>query len=339
MTHLTTKSTSSNTAEILQDFIIEETPTNRRIFKAIIVDNPKDSEATVNGYMVYQKKIRKDEWEDIKELKLSQLKSGEGVKFYFSCSELKKFKEALDQSYAIGNKGIRYGTKELVVEEASKIIEVPADRKQFINTLLKQNHGAEVWSELLSINPDLATKLSYAKIQSDRKKSLEEFEKSLIEQKDESYWQNFFKENQWIFGFGLKYQFLDILQAQPYYGGSNLLGKGAEKGDYLLNTAAENKFTVLVEIKKPNTTLFAKTKSGEFAKYRNGVHYLHYDMVGAVSQIQVNLKTWEFDGSTSEQNQEQLRAERIYTHSPKGILVIGHSNQLDTPVKRKVFEL
>ena len=339
MAQLTTKSTSHYTADILQDFIIAETPTTRRIFKATIVDNPKDLSATVTGYIIYQRKGRTGEWEDVRKLNLSELKSGEGVKFHFSCSEMKSFHDALEQAYAIGNKGISYGTKELVVEEASKIIQIPANRKQVITTLLKKDYGEEVWDELLSIDPDLATKLSYAKIQADRKKSLLEFEQSLREDKGEPYWQDFFVKNQWIFGFGLKYQFLHLLQEQPYYGGSKFSGNGAQRGDYLLHTAAVNKFTVLVEIKKPEAPMFARTKTGEIAKYRNGVPYLQYELTGAVSQIQVNSKTWEIEGSNSPENREKLQEQKISTHSPKGILVIGHTQQLDSFEKRKAFEL
>lgn len=339
MAQFTTKSTSNKTAEILQDFVFDETPTTRRIFKATIVDNPKDPSASVSGYIVYQKKSKKEIWEDVRKLNLSELKNGEGIKFNFSCGEMKRFYDALEQSYAIGNKGISYGTKELVVEEASKIIQVPTNRKQVITTLLKKDYGEEVWDELLSIDPDLATKLSYSKIQADRKKSLIQFEQSLNEEKGEPYWQKFFENNQWIFGFGLKYQFLHLLHEQPHYGGTKLSGKGAQKGDYLLHTAAENKFTVIVEIKKPEARLFSRNKSGEILKYRNGVPVLSSSLTGAVSQIQVNSKTWEIEGSNSQQNREELLAAKIFTHGPKGILVIGHSKQLDSFEKRKAFEL
>lgn len=339
MTHITTKSTSLHTAEIVEDFIIDETMTTRRIFKANIVSNAKDPSASVNGYIIHQRKNKNDLWEDVKDLKLSELKSGEGVKFNFSCGELKNFYEALEKSYAIGNKGVKLGTKELVVEEAHKIIEVPTERKQFINSLLQKNYANEIWEEILSVDPDLATKLSYSKIQADRKKSLAEFEKNMKEERGESYWQNFFEKNQWIFGYGLKYQFLHLLQGQPNYGGADVSGKGAQKGDYLLHTSAETKFTVPVEIKKPETTLFAHTKTGDLAKYRNGVPILNYELTGAVSQIQVNSKTWEIEGSNSQQNSEALQAEKIFTHSPKGILVIGHAKQLNSFEKRKAFEL
>lgn len=340
MTQYTTKSTSFATAEIQQDFVIDETQTTRRIFKGIIVENPKDPTATVSGHIIHQRKGTKAEWENVSEIKLNQLKSGEGVKFHFSCSELKKFLEILHEAYLIGNKGVSSGIKNLVIAEENKIIEVPAERKLFIKALLEKNLGIEIWEELRSVNPDLATKFANAKIQTDREKILKEFELSLQENKEESYWQYFFENNQWIFGYGLKYQFLHLLKEQPFYGGTNLTGKGGQKGDYLMNTSAENKFTVLVEIKKPSTLLFAHKKdSVEVYKYRNGVPLINYELTGAISQIQVNCKTWEMEGSIVQQNHEELSRENIFTHQPKGILVVGHTKQLNNFEKRKAFEL
>ena len=52
--------------------------------------------------------------------------------------------------------------------------------------------------------------------------------------------------NEWIFGYELDNHFLNILNDQPDYSGTDHTGKGAQKGDYLLNTEAAAKFTVLV---------------------------------------------------------------------------------------------
>ncbi len=339
MTQYTTKSTSFATAEIVQDFIIDETQTTRRIFKATIVENPKDPSATVSGFIVHQRKGKNQQWDNVNEIKLNQLKSGEGVKFNFSCGELKRFFDDLQQAYTIGNKGVLSGTRNLVVGEAERIIEVPSERKQLIKKLLDKNFGSEIWEEIISSNPDLATKFSLAKIQTDREKSLSEFENSLKVDKNEDYWQRFFENNLWIFGYGLKYQFLHLLKQQPDYGGVNVSGKGTQKGDYLLHTAAENKFTVLVEIKKPDTKLFAYKKTGGVYRYRNGAILMNGELVGAVSQIQVNCSSWETEGSKRPQDQEPQIKENIFTYQPKGILIIGHTEQLDTLEKRKSFEL
>lgn len=339
MTQITTKSTSTATAEILQDFIIDETQTTRRIFKATIVDNPKDANASVSGYIIHQRKGKNDLWENVNEIKLNQLKSGEGVKFNFSCSELKRFFDSLEEVYAIGNAGVLLGTKVLVVAEQDKIIEVPAERKQFIKKLLEKDLGKEIWEEIIAANPDLATKFSQAKIQADREKTLAEFESSLIENKDENYWQSFFECNPWIFGYGLKYQFLHLLQQQPSYGGVKVSGKGNQKGDFLMHTTADNKFTVLVEIKTPESKLFSFKSSGEIHRYRNGAILMNGEMVGAVSQIQVNCNTWETEGSKRPEDIEDNVKEKIFTHNPKGILVIGHTKQLEDFEKRKSFDL
>ena len=40
----------------------------------------------------------------------------------------------------------------------------------------------------------------------------------------ENDWQDFFEENTWIFGYGLRYQILRVIQAQPNYGGATVSG-------------------------------------------------------------------------------------------------------------------
>lgn len=339
MDKYTLKQTSKYTVEVKEDFIIDESKTTRKVFRALLVDNPKEPEANVCGYIIHQRKSVLNEWEDVSELKLNELKAGEGVKLKLSCSQLKRLFEIFHEAYAMANQGISPGEKEIVVTEPEKIIEIDRERKRFIQELLKRNFEKEVWLEIISSNPDLATKLAYSRIQSSRQQSLKEFKKSLSEDKDESYWQNFFEKNQWIFGYGLKYQFLHLITSQPNYGGASVTGKGVQKGDFLLHSQAEIKFTVLVEIKKPDQSLFAKTKQGEIIRYRNGVPIIHGSLTGAISQVQVNADTWEKEGSILPQNTEKLLKDNIFTHNPKGILVAGHSKQLSTFEKRKAFEL
>ena len=82
----------------------------------------------------------------------------------------------------------------------------------------------------------------------------------------EGQWQQFFEANSWIFGYGLSYRFLSTLQTQPNYGGTTVSGSGGQRGDFLLASEAERRFTVLVEIKKPTSTLVGANE------YRNKVH-------------------------------------------------------------------
>jgi Domain of unknown function (DUF4263) len=106
-----------------------------------------------------------------------------------------------------------------------------------------------------------------------------------------------------------------------------------EKGDFLKRTEAEVRFTVLVEIKRPDSSLLGNKP------YRSGAWQLGEDLVGGVSQLQTNCRRWELSGSQAEQNREALLQKRIYTVQPKGILVIGITNQLNDIDKRNTFEL
>jgi len=290
MDKFTTKSTSYNSEIVNEPIIIEEKETTRRIF-AEINDKKLEIGETVGGTIIHQRKGRNDEWEDIESINLNSLKSGEGVKIKFRSAQTKKLYDGLTKLYALSKKGVKRGETEYVVGTSDEIVSVSSKRKEYIEKLLEEDYGEEIWKELIDKNPDLATKLSYSRIQNTRLKSLKEFEINILDKsKGENYWQDFFTKNDWIFGYGLNYQFLSIETDQPNYGGENYTGKGKQKGDYLTKTNADNiKFTVLVEIKKPSSNLLAKKpRTGENIRYRNGAWLLGSEVLGGVAQVQIN---------------------------------------------------
>jgi hypothetical protein len=149
-------------------------------------------------------------------------------------------------------------------------------RAKVIKLLLAKGYSADVWQALVAVNPDLATQLSYARIHAERQKALDAFRANLGQKRGEDWWQDFFERNTWIFGYGLRYQILKPVQTQPHYGGQTVGGKGTEKGDFLHRTEGQVKFTVLVEIKKPDTALLASKM------YRNAAWQLGEDLAGGV---------------------------------------------------------
>ena len=96
-----------------------------------------------------------------------------------------------------------------------------------------------------------------------------------------------------------------------------------------MNTVADSQFTVLVEIKTPATPLLSYTKSEprQVKSPRNDVWLLSSDLLGAISQIQVNSRTWSIDSQKGE-NIRQLENDNTYTVEPKGILIIGNTKEL-----------
>lgn len=340
MTKYRTRSTSRNSVEV-EDVILDENPGHtRKVFRPQIAR--KDGKIYVRGYLLHQRKNVNDEWEDTESINLNTLKGGEGVKLLLRSKQMNRFFEALNHLYEIAKDGLPRGEKEWTVERADQIIKVDASRKVFVQRLLEQNFGDEIWKELLDQDPDLATKLANARIQQNRENSLKLFTQALERSSDldEDWWQKFFVKNTWIFGYGLNYQFLHLLDEQADYGGRRYTGKGSQRGDFLMNTQANVRFTVLVEIKKPNTPLFQRDSAREFKKHRNGALLFHDELSGGVAQLQSNCHRWYTEGSKRPDDFEELTSENISTYQPKGILVIGNTNQLNESAEaRSTFEL
>jgi hypothetical protein len=168
-----------------------------------------------------------------------------------------------------------------------------------------------------------------------RKKRLVEFRKALIEKKGEPWWQNFFTQNKWIFGYGLNYVILRLEQPQAHVGGTALNGTGAKIPDYLAATSGNVRFTVLVEIKTPETRLLSGT-----TPIRSGAWSLGRDLTDALAQIQASVEEWTVHGSTYPKTAVSLAEQNIHTVKPRGIIVVGCLNELkDVSEKLATFEL
>ena len=163
---------------------------------------------------------------------------------------------------------------------------------------------------------------------------LAEFEKALVNHKsDETWWQNFFENNKWIFGYGLDYQIIKQEEAQPHYGGTKVDGTGDQKGDYLASTQGDINFVVLVEIKTPDTKLLQGSK-----EIRRGAWSLSKDLPDALVQIEANIHTWDKQGSVQPSNLDRFEGQGVYTVQPKGIIIIGSLSELNDRNKRETFQ-
>jgi hypothetical protein len=329
---------TSNVSAKVDDHVLSESPggTTRKIVRAELIKNPENPAASVKVTLVHQKKSRNDQWENTEGKPLSALKAGEAAKFSLDTGETRELIRNLYHLYNIYKvTGVPWGTSKLVVGREEETIRAPAQRAQVIKELLEQNFGEEVWRELVDQNPDLATKLSLARVQHNRRVVLEKFEKMLMSSElGEGDWQKFFEDNKWIFGYGLRYQFLEILESQPHYGGTNFHGREGERGDFLAaSTTDDARFTALVEIKRPDTALLDKKI------YRKHAYRASGELAGGISQLQVNCREWEINGSRTDANRDELESAEIFTVQPKGVLVIGHTAQLDERDKHISFEL
>jgi len=104
-------------------------------------------------------------------------------------------------------------------------------------------------------------------------------------------------------------------------------GQGGQIPDSLGITKGNVKFSVIVEIKTPETPLLRDKQ------VRRGAWGISKELIDAVAQIQANTDQWNVEGSRARQNQPKL--EGIHTVTPKGIVVIGSLSQFKDPATQK----
>lgn len=251
-----------------------------------------------------------------------------------SSEETKSLFDHLCNLYQIRREnGIAIGTRNFEFNDESIFIRCDSTRAYVIETLVNQGFSNEVWDKLVENAPDLVTKLSQAYIYQKRITAIEQFKLMLKSDHREQDWQSFFENNNWIFGYGLNYKILKTITGQPHYGGVVFEGSGANKGDFLSATQGSLKFTVLVEIKRSDTKLLSSKE------YRNDVVLPSEDLIGGVSQLRMNGRTWEQHGSQLPKNRDLLEDNATFTIQPRKILIIGNTNELNDRSKRENFEL
>lgn len=226
--------------------------------------------------------------------------------------------------------------------------EIEPETAKTIITLLRREGGEEIITELMrngSVTSRDIVNLGY------RKQQLETFRRLLNEagaveayraehqiksEQPEKTWQHFLGSNEWIFGFGLDYRFLGILQDEARLGVADVAGKGNPSGDFLLGA---KEFTVLVELKTPETPLFKRRLN------RTGSWQLSGELINAASQILEQKAKWQVRAESGNLYDRQGRQISQRTADPKAILVIGleRSFESDTPKEREIklrtFEL
>lgn len=153
----------------------------------------------------------------------------------------------------------------------------------------------------------------------------------------EKVWQHFLRTNDWIFGFGLDYRFLGILQSEAHIAGEDLAGRDGAIIDFL--SGAKN-FTVLVEVKTPTTPLFHQSSN------RANSWRLASELVGAVSQILEQKAGWQVKAEVGAAGNftDNGTLIRQHTADPKCILIIGSDEAFGgdekvRAIKLRTFEL
>ena len=264
-------STSKNSAE-LEDLVIRETKTSRLVFKTTIVNNEKNKKACVKGHFAYKRKKMNGVWEDCESIKLSELKSGEGVKITLSSEEVLRFYDHLSQCQIFYEEhGIPVGEKIILV--------VDRDIDEFLKVFKKKLNNDEVKmfvDKLGSLDSNDMEQLNYIAGVANLKRLLEIWQLN-EENGDEDFWQKVFRDNYWCIA-NLFTEPVIFFREKAFLGGKGIENRGGKIIDFLYKNNITN-YINLIEIKTPTVRLL------QSSEYRKGIYSISNELSGAISQL------------------------------------------------------
>lgn len=213
---------------------------------------------------------------------------------------------------------------------------IDSDERDFLKIL--KNIGGDERIDLLQKVKDNLSKKDIDIILG-RKEALEVFNYHMKNLDwDETKWQEFFEEQKWIFGYGLDYRIM-----KPFDREMNVTSIGTDNKekviiDFLMTFTD---FTATVEIKRPDTLIFDKTKN------RSGTWGFHSNFIGAVSQVLEQKAEWHILGQNNNLfNKEGNEKLGKRTRDAKAILIIGNKSEFlalqnirEKEIKEDTFEL
>jgi hypothetical protein len=315
--------TSGGFAAVEPDLILYETPATRVVFRAQIHSDG------VRGFLINQKRGRGEAWEDTKKIDFRKLKTGEGANIELPTAALASLNERYNRlSDHVAQQDVRRGRTEYVSGTRDEVIVTDANNAHYIRELLQKGYSQDFWAQLIESDPDLATRLSWSKIHSDRAAAISEFRASVFTRADdEAYWQAFFRDNPWILQSVFPSPVL-LIGDDVYVGGKAPIGRQGAGGvatDYLFADEGSSSFAV-GEIKTPASKLIGSNYRGETGSgLDNEIYSVHGSLTGAViqaqNQIAVTIENFENVVGRLDSRMNKLH--------PHGIVVTGTANILN----------
>ena len=241
------------------------------------------------------------------------------VKQAFVHNDLREVLELGEAHYSEG----RYPTSKWMTRVAAGA-EPLSDSEQ--KSLLAATRASA--SEIAKTNPDRLVRLQRDIELVNLDQLIVAYGEALAARRNEPWWQRFFEENVFVLQllFGGPTVFVD---SQVPIGEGGNRKKGKKIADYLFRSATTNN-AALVEIKKPATRLLGKTP------YREGVYGVYSEIGKSVAQVldqALHLTRHEADTQTRTLDNSWVSS------APRCFVIAGSTDELDTPEKKKSFDL
>lgn len=257
--------------------------------------------------------------------------------FTFRADEFERLLEFLNRIKFIDlSNEDRFQVEDISVGAGPKIITDASDRA-LINRI-KQLGETEREHLFRSLHVDLTP--AEINLLLGRRQALEKFIAQLAEGNwDETDWQDFFEEQSWVFGYGLDYRIMRPFDREMVVATAGTDNRNKPTVDFLMTFTD---YTVLVEIKRPDTPIFQLRQSGRAGTWRFSTEFMD-----AVSQVLEQKAEWLSAAQSGDHfDKSGTRRLEARTRDAKTILVIGNraefdrsGNSRDATVKRDTFEL
>lgn len=247
---ITTRTVGTGIADVEEDFILCEEPMSRLVFHAQI------HSGGIRGRIIRQRReSTTDSWIPEKAIDIRTLGKNESINLDINTDAVKRLYLAISKlANILQQQGVKYGeNRYAVIDNPESIIITEANKAIYIKKIIEAGHDEEVWKYLAESNPSLITKLSYARIQGERKKIVEELDARLetggfSETTGDDSWQKWIYRNSWLFGASYKEPIektkINIIGVMP---------------DYLFPTL--DGFMDILEIKLPDDDVILSDRS------------------------------------------------------------------------------
>lgn len=316
---ISTKSIGKGIAET-DVIVLEEKPLSKLIFK------PQIHDKGIRGFIIRQKrKNRSEEWKDEQLIKLKNLTDCDGVNFEIPTEGIEKLFLGIKKLAAIlRDNGIEYGEHSYKIVDPDSVIITDENKAQYIKKILEAGYEEETWENIVELSPDLATKLSYARIHIERKKIINELrarlKKEYPETTGDNSWQNWISRNNWLFGVNYK----EPIEKTKI----NLPGI---MPDFLYPTIDD--FVDVLEIKLPKDDVLVEDKSHKGSwKWTPETN----SAIGQVANYLIEIDRLRFENENIIKNETN---QNVLFLKPRAFILIGNSENWQKQKKEALRKL